>query len=64
MTLRDHSPTETRYVQVMTAHRRGLARRWPLVPVAPGVAGVIGVLSPDRNKLQAARSPATVASVR
>jgi hypothetical protein len=62
MTVCDHSPTETWYIQLMTAHRRGLTWRWPIVPAALGVAVVIGVLSPDRSKLQAPRSPAPVAS--
>jgi hypothetical protein len=64
MTPRGHSSNEAWYFQLMAAHRRGLARHWPLVLLAFVVAVAIGLASPDRGAPHPAPSPTDAPAVK
>jgi hypothetical protein len=55
---------EAWYRRRMAEHRQGLARHWPLVLVALGVAIAIGVVSPDRSRPDRAPAPPAAADVK
>ncbi|THD55048.1 hypothetical protein [Phenylobacterium sp.] len=64
MTPRASSSYEAWYARLKVAHRRALARHWPLVLVAFAIAIVVGVLSPDRSKPPASPATTSAESVR